>query len=207
MSQKLNELSLIESTKAAFSFIFNPESFNGHYCVGDAIIFYYKATIIPAIITALLYALMGFAFASYISTMIQKFTGFLILPLLGSILGFIFGVVYLLILIPLGIIINSAIVHLFSKIIFRVFNKNFSRTVTAFTLSTFPLVFFIWVFPIPLLGSLISILIGIWEFIILIISMARQQEVSGLRAFGGIILPEIILIVIFIIIGLLLFIG
>ncbi len=199
MSSKLNKVSLIESTKAAFSFIFHPESFNEHYSVGDSIMFYYKAAIIPAIINALLYALMGFAFAGYISTMIQKFTGFLILPALGAIFGFIFGLIYLLILIPIGIIINSAIVHFFSKIIFRVFNKDFSRTVTAFTLSTFPLIFFVWVFPIPFLGALISIIIVIWEFIILIISMARQQEVSGFRAFGGIILPEIIFIIVFII--------
>ncbi len=124
--------------------------------------------------------------------------GSIIFGLIGAALG----LAYVLLLIPISIIIDGAIYQLFAKILFKIWNKDISKTITALTYASFPAMLFVWALFIPVVGIVIDIIIAIWSFIVLIISLARQQGISGWRAFGGIFVSGIILAVIIIVIEL-----
>ncbi|MEM0154642.1 MAG: hypothetical protein QW814_02300 [Methanothrix sp.] len=194
-------LSLWGSTKKALDIALHPGSVNQSYRIGDAIAFYYKAAIIPAIAAAILGFVLLFAFGSIalgifgaLSTILGGILEYA--PALMGIIGAVIGLAYVLLLIPIGIIIDGAIYHFFAKTLFKIWKNDVSKTITATMYASFPVMLLLWAFFIPLFGEIVAIAASVWSFIILIISMARQQQVSGWRAFGGILISVVILSII-----------
>ncbi|OJT94392.1 Yip1 domain protein [Candidatus Micrarchaeum sp.] len=188
-------------TKKALDIALHPSSVNQSYGVGDAIAFYYKAAIIPAIAAAVLGFVLLFAFGSIALGIFGAFSPFLsgiaaYAPALMGIFGAVLGLAYVLLLIPIGIIVDGAIYHFFAKTLFKLWKNDISKTITATMYATFPAMLLMWAFFIPILGEVVAIVASIWSFIVLIISMARQQQVSGWRAFGGILISGIVLSII-----------
>ena len=191
-------------TKKALDIALHPSSVNQSYGVGDAIAFYYKAALIPAIAAAVLGFVLLFAFGSVALGIFGVFKDFGIAsyaPALMGIIGAVLGLAYVLLFIPIGIIVDGAIYHFFAKTLFKLWKNDISKTITATMYAAFPAMLLMWAFFIPILGMVVAIVAGIWSFIILIISMARQQQVSGWRAFGGILISGIVLSIIVIAIG------
>ena len=183
-------------TKKALDIALHPSSVNQSYGVGDAIAFYYKAALIPAIAAAVLGFVLLFAFGSLALGIFSVFKDFGIAayaPALMGIIGAVLGLAYVLLFIPIGIIVDGAIYHFFAKTLFKLWKNDISKTITATMYAAFPAMLLMWAFFIPILGIVVAIVASVWSFIVLIISMARQQQVSGWRAFGGILISGIVL--------------
>jgi len=104
--------------------------------IGDALTFYYKAAIIPLILAIVLGSIGAY--------LIKPSLVLLIIPL---------ALVYILILIPIGLLIDAAIYQFFDKILFKVFKGDISKTFTAMMYSVMPsLIFSFILLPILLLG-------------------------------------------------------
>jgi len=199
MANSNKSLSLIDYTKKALDIALHPGKVNESYNnIGDALTFYYKAAIIPAIAAAVLGFILLFAVGSLgLGLFASILGGFAALGgIIFGLVGAIFILAYILVLVPISIVINAAIYQLFAKRIFKIWNKPLPKTLTAVMFAAFPVMLLFWTIFIPIAGEIILIAAGIWSFIILIISMARQQQVSGWRAFGGILVSGIILSVI-----------
>jgi len=203
-------MSFLDYTKKALNIALHPGSINDSYSVGDALVFYYKAAVIPAIAAAVLGFLLLFilgtiglgAFSTFTSTLsgLAALGGVLL-----GIIGAVIGLAYVLLFIPIGIIIDGAIYHFFAKTLFRLWTKDISKTITATMYATIPVMLFVWTIFIPIIGYIVLVAASVWSFIVLIIAMARLQQVSGWRAFGGILIASIVIAIIAVVIEFTLF--
>jgi hypothetical protein len=156
--------------------------------IRDALKFYYKISIIPLN----LYIIFGIMFPSYSGPlgMIFPFYG-----KLGVWRVVIAAVLLLWIAEPAGIFINTALFHLFGKIILKRFRMGIEQTFTAVVYSVSAPVLFYWLSQIPILG-IISILIGIWGYVILILGLSNLQKISWKAALGTVLLAVFVVAVI-----------
>ncbi|MGC9099589.1 MAG: hypothetical protein ACP5HW_03550 [Candidatus Micrarchaeia archaeon] len=97
---------------------------------------------------------------------------------------------------PLSLLLNAGVYQLFAKILFHMFSKPYSNTFTALVYGVMPMLLLVWLLAIPVVGIIAMIAIVIWSFIVTIISMARQQQVSGAMAFLGMFVSSILFSVI-----------
>ncbi len=175
--------------------------------VRQALAFYYKAALVPLIISVIIAAPFGLLAGTLINSFTHEListSGYTNIINMAVAVGFV--LLYILVLLPLSILVNAAIYHLFANNLFHIWSKPYSNTMTAvlysvLPVSVIPILPFIWLFMPGLksisailvaVGILLFIALGIWEFIVLIISMARQQGVSGWRAFAGILISIVI---------------
>lgn len=173
----------------------HPDSVKKPMRMGDVLGLYIRASIIPLIIAIVVWLalalaissnpyamLLGRGFAGNFANSMNFGTGILVI---GSIF---IPIAYLLVLLPVSMIINAALYQLFAKVIFKVWKKPYSNTLTATTFATFPTMMLFWSFMIPIIGIVLEFAAAIWAFIILIIALANMQKISGWRAFGGILI-------------------
>lgn len=172
----------------AFRAILHPKSNRKPMSVENAIKFYYNISIVPLIIAivANLILVTGFGYSPFTSYNIlspvqNQFAPTLFISILIAI-GY--PVLYLLILIPVTFLLNAAIYQLFSKTLFNLVNRNYHRTLTAFVYGQIPALFFFWAFGIPILGLVIIVATAIWGIIVLVQSLAQQQEITSRQALG-----------------------
>lgn len=93
-----------------------------------------------------------------------------------------------LIALPLAILINAGILHLFGKKIFGVFNNNYATTLSATVYSFIPILLFGWLISFfPALNPLFILLI-IWSMIIYAFALSSLQSITKKRALVVIIL-------------------
>ncbi|MCL5105954.1 MAG: hypothetical protein M1331_00965, partial [Candidatus Marsarchaeota archaeon] len=129
--------------------------------------FYYRAVIIPGIINAIIAALLIAAFPSTTS----------LLGSLGPLFGFIVVLLTMFLFIPASIVIDSAIIHLFAKLLFRVLKQPFNNTLTAISYAMSPAIFFYWTEVLPAPANIVAVIIGIWAFVLEIFMLSKTQQV------------------------------
>ncbi|MGC8586805.1 MAG: hypothetical protein ACP5K9_00755 [Candidatus Micrarchaeia archaeon] len=167
--------------------------------IGKAFSYYYKMTIVPLVISEVLAILFAVFMLSIIKSSLV-FTS--ILGGFGALDFIALPLLILWILIPISIFISAGLYHIFGKL-FRQFKNSYSATVTAVVYSVVPTVLFYWAIIIPVLGGIISFVMGIWGFIVLVIALSKQQKISTGAAFGiAILVPIIIGIIVVIIVAL-----
>ena len=143
--------------------------------------FYYKATVVPIIISAAILLLFGNSIAQYSSSGISG--------LVGSSLGassapfsasyeFAFDLLTMLALIPAMILFEALFYHLVGYGLMRRFKGGFGRTASAVVYSFMPLVALSWSFEIPLAGTLAKLLGIFWGFVILVAALAKLHDTS-----------------------------
>ena len=188
----------IDELKQAWNVMIHPGSINKTMDIGNVFAFYYKMAIIPTIAAVIIAAIFGIAVGSLGFSLVGR-----LLPGIGaatviitSLIAAGIALLYMLVLIPLNILFNAAIYQLFAKKLFSIWGKPYKYTLTAVLYGTFPPIMFIWLAFIPIVGSFTAIIFAIWGFVVLIISMARQQKISGARAFGGMLLSAVIVSII-----------
>ena len=179
---------LINPIKEAWNVMLHPSRANT--ATGPS--FYYRAVVIPGIINAIIAALLIAAFPS------ATFLGSL-----GPLFGFIVVLLIMFLGIPASVVIDSALVHLFGKLLFRIMKQPFNNTLTAISYAMSPAIFFYWTEALPAPANIVAIIIGIWTFVLEIFMLSKTQQVSKLRALGALLIPIIIFAVIIIVILLL----
>ncbi|MEM3744698.1 MAG: hypothetical protein QW759_02555, partial [Candidatus Micrarchaeaceae archaeon] len=100
----------------------------------------------------------------------------------------LFFALLLFILIPIGAIVDAAILQFFSKNVFKFWQGGYNKTFLATLFAEFPIMIFIWLYFIPF----VSIILAIWGLVVYIITLANQQKISGAKAFGAMLVTWII---------------
>ncbi len=194
-------MSIISDTKKAFDYVRHPNATGDSYTVKSALKFYYRAMILPMIaalvITLVISSVVGAAFS-----ILGRLLGFLGLGALGMALGIGIGIAVsimltimvllsFIVLIPISIIINAAILQFFSKFVFRIWKGDFSKTLAAMMFGTLPIILFLWLAFIPIVGF-IMVIFSIWSIVVLIMALSRQHNIGIGRAFIGWLIPYVI---------------
>lgn len=108
----------------------------------------------------------------------------------------------LFVITPISIVISAAIYQLFSKLLFDLVKKDFSRTLNAFVHGIMPSLLLFWLVSIPYFGIAVQIIAGVWSLVVLMISLAKQQGINYKQAIGTYLLSVFTLgAIIFVIIG------
>lgn len=181
---------LINPIKEAWNVMLHPSRANTS--TGPS--FYYRAVVIPGIINAIIAAVLIAAFPTALTSYASAG--------LGPIMEFIIFLLIMFLGIPVSIVINSAVLHLFAKLLFKVLKQPFNNTLTAMSYSMSPLIFFYWTQALPTPANLVAdIILMIWTFIIGIFMLSKTQQVSKLRALGAVLIAMLIpLAIIFIVV-------
>ncbi len=158
---------------------------------------YYKVMIIPMIAAIIVALIVNFTvglgpLASSGTLGLLPSGAGIAAAILGPLLAFV-------VLIPIGIIVDAAILQFFSKFLFKIWRGDFSKTTAAMTFGTFPIVLFYWLESIPVIGYII-LAFSIWSIVVEVISLSRQHKISAGRAFLGWVLPMIIVVVVAIVV-------
>jgi len=170
------------------------EATKNQMSVGDALKFYYILAIIPLILGVII----SLVFGAHVSSSLMA--GIPLGGLLGGALVLSIVLIYIVVL-PIGIIISSGFYHLIIKSLFHMYKQNYNAVLAAYTYAMVPLVLIYWLVSVPILGTALVLLFGLWSFIILIIAIANQLIMSRLKSLGTILLSNIVLsIIIFVII-------
>jgi len=159
--------------------------------IADALKFYYTIALIPMLFGVLLSLIFGSHHILF---------------------ALIVVVALYLVFFPIGAFINSGIYHIIIKNLFDVYKQEYSAAFLAYIYSLVPVVFFFWVFPIYILAFVLIAVSFLWSFIVLMIAISNLLSMSRLKAFGTILLSDIILYLIVyviasIILGVLVFVG
>lgn len=176
--------------------------------VGEALGFYYKATLIPMILTIIISVIVGTLAIGLISGVLSTVTQSSSVGSLFGLAGVGFGLIFVLFIVltywvitPIGLLIEAAIYHVIGKL-FRQFKEGYNATFNAMVYTAMISSVLLFLMFIPLLGIIIAIIASIWAFISIIIWIARFQKISGLMSFLILIVTWIIIYaIIFLVIG------
>jgi hypothetical protein len=211
----------VDEYKNAINVMMHPGSATARKMnIGQALGLYYRTTILPLIISVLLEIIIGgaafgsistalstgaFPGTSSLSSLLQLFSG----PL-GVVVLVIFTLVYVLVFLPIGLFIDSAIYYILPKFLFRQIKGTFSDTFTALVYWAMPMLVFSWILVLvgllafllvaqTSLGSALTALVavgllyiilfaaGIWALVVGIIAYANQNRIGRWKALGNII--------------------
>ncbi len=169
--------------------------------VGEALGFWYKASLIPAIAAAVVAGLLVLLGSSIISSIFGTFIGS-IAEGIGSVIVLAGIFVSVWILIPIMMIISAAIMHLFGKILLKQFKNGYAATLAATVYVELIVVLFMWLTEIPIIGTILSLIISIWALVAFFVWMARFQNTTWVGVLLTVIVEAIVVgIIMFVVFG------
>ena len=191
----------VDETKKAIDIIMlkdkNPKAMG----VVEALVFYYKASLIPLILTAIVGAIMGTVVGGTLVTFASLFSHSAILGgLLGLlstgliVLVIIFVIILFWIIIPIGFLIDAIIYHIFGKLL-RQFKQGYNATLSAMVYASMVSVVLFFLLGIPILGFLVGIIVSIWGLVSIIVWLARFQKISWVMSLVVLIVTWIVLFI------------
>ncbi len=183
---------IVEEYKQAINNLFHPGSINKSMGIVDALMYYWKATLIPFVITLIEIIAIGGIFA-YLLSIAQLGS----IPYIGTLLSIglpIFAVIWWLIIVPLSLLIDSFVLHVFGKYLFKWFKGEYADTFAGSVYGAASGLSFIW---IPVIGLLIAI---VGSFIVELIAIANLNKTTAVKVLlagiiGGIILDLVFFVI------------
>lgn len=164
-----------------------------NFDVGSALSLYYKLSIIPILLSFLVGLLVAHAYPSATHAFVPLFTMFSIFA--GASIAVIASTLIVLwAIVPIGIFINAFIYHMFGKYFLKTFKFKYGKTFAGATFGIFPLLFLYWLLFVPKLSIVVLPIIGVWEFVVLVIAVSSQQKISRLQSFGVLVASELIIL-------------
>ena len=161
----------VDETKKAIDIILlkdkNPKAMG----VGEAFGFYYKASLIPMILTIIVAAILGSVIGGVFGSIFGVLsTGILsgILSLGFSVVAIIFVIIMFWIITPISILITSLIYHLFG-VLLKQYKQGYNATLSALVYAEMVTVLLFFLLGIPFLGIVIAIIVGIWGLVSVIV--------------------------------------
>jgi len=178
---------IIDDLKDAIDVTIHPTNYGYKTMdIGEGIIKYYKVMLIPMILAIILSVVFGGSIARVLGMPIGGMA-------VGVFIDYIIGI-------PIELLIGAFIVQLIAGNILKWFKGGFSATFAASVFAMFPILLIGWLSPVPILGSILSLIAAIWGFIVLIFALAKLHNISAGKAFLGLFVTFIIIVVIIIII-------
>ena len=193
----------IEEFKKAFAVMKSPGAeTKDNKDIGGILGFYYKVSVIPAIITIIIYI-----------AAIVFFSGGIGIISLVAVLASIW------IAVPIGILIGAAWLHLFGKFLLKTFKGTYSNTVTGIVYTYMPQTTLLWLTSLltvasaaaitavttntnltelaifGALASIVGIVFAIWSFIIGLFALANQNSTTKLRVFLTELVASLVIVI------------
>ncbi len=183
-------MSLLDDTKRAFRGMLHPSLNTEEMSTGAALKFYYRAAVIPFVISAILGVIVSYILLSIATSSSYSLTTMGKATIQSSLLALVVVgyLVDVFIFTPIGIVVFSAILQFFSKTLFKFWQGGYNRTLTASVFSIFPSIFFLWLTQLPY----VEFVIAIWVAVVMIITLAKQHQISTKMAFVGWLVPSIL---------------
>ncbi len=190
----------VDDFKSAINLILHPSKGTAKTMnIGQSLAFFYKVSVIPAII----FILLGIFATSYVSS----FLGMLPAPFssIGAGAGIailvILGLIFIWVVVPISLFVDAAILHLFGKFLLRQFKGDYSNTFAGYVYGEMPVISLFWLVFIlaiasPLLGILVFFLLALWSLVVGIIAIANQNKTSRLSVIGVIIVEIVVIFII-----------
>lgn len=192
----------IDQAKQTIGIMLHPEKATAaSKGIREAVVWYYKLSVVPLIITIILAAIVGGAvitLPSVLGSPAAQLSGLGYAAALGA-AGIV--LLYFIVLIPVGLLVGAGLLHFFGKYVFRKFKEDYAHTLTATVYQTAPAVLFFWLFVIPLLGTVANIVIGIWSLVVYIFALSNLQKISKWAVVGISVGMGIIVFIVALIIG------
>ncbi len=157
--------------------------------IGDALKFYYKATLIPLVLAIILGAIVAAVGSQFIS----PFFSFGIAG--AAALGILSPILLIWVFQPLGALVLAGVYHLFGKL-FGQFKQDYTKTFNALLYVEFVTALVAWITVIPILGWIVLIVASVWSFVSIIVWISRFQKISLLASFLVIIGTVIVIVII-----------
>lgn len=149
--------------------------------------FYYKVSIVPIALFTLLLLIFGSGVASFFEAV--SFAAFF------------------WILVPLYIIVQSAIIHFVCNFALKEFKRGYYETMASSIYGAVVFVFFSCLMAIPTIGPLAFAIALLWGFLTFIVALSNLQKVSRLSALIAVIVTYIFELVVTIVIAIMLMFG
>ncbi|MDE1845762.1 MAG: hypothetical protein KGH53_00550 [Candidatus Micrarchaeota archaeon] len=169
---------------------------------GEAIKIYYKLSVIPFLLYVAISIIIIEVGLSPVSSVLSSFSTFfssaISIPLI-----LITAIFTLWVAIPLGIAINSFFYQVVGKVFLNVWKGSYDKTFTAVMMAELPALMLYWLLAVPGLNFLYIVLVGIWQYVVLVIALSVQQKTTRLGAAAAVLITvaAIITVVLLIIFG------
>ncbi len=171
---------IIDDFKIGLDAVFHPSKNNKQMSIGQTLGMYYKFSVVPFV----LFIVLGLIVTTVLGSVLSAIPGVGGLATgLGAVFIVVGAIMYLLIAIPIGIIIDGILYYLVGGVVFKWFKNGLSGTVTGVAYSVMTIVGFIWLIFIPVIGWLIVGLLGLYSLWVLWNSLAAQHKATLAQAF------------------------
>lgn len=187
----------VDDWKGAIDTIMHPGKNTGNSMdIMQSLSMYYKVSLIPAVIFIILALVAAGAVSSALGSALGSIgSGAAGLLLIGI------GLVFLWIAIPIGLMIDAALLHLFGKFILKSFKGTYNNTFAGFVYGELPIVALFWVALVlsiisPLLGLIVLIILGVWTIIVGIIALAGQNKTTAVNVIIAAVLEFVVIFII-----------
>lgn len=184
---------IVDDYKNALNSILHPgASTQKSMGVLEALVYYWKSTLIPMVILLIeafvAGSLLGAAFGSLLSSTSSSYS-----MIGGALLGgglAVFVFVAWLIVLPISMLIDAFVLHIFGKFLLRWFKGGYAQTFAGVAYGTSAALALIW---IPLVGSLIALIAGI---VVSLVAIANQNKTTWVMVLATVIITAIVIWVI-----------
>ena len=169
---------IVDDLKNGIEVVLNPDKCTkAKMSVGDALVMYYKFSVIPLVLSVILAAISGFILGTAVAGSFGGIggTGIAVILTVGVMADLLIGL-------PIFMLVISLILYAIGKLL-SMFNGTYANTFTGVVYSEFPSVAVVWLSFIPVLGSIIAflaMLYGIWVFVN---AEANQNKTTKVNAF------------------------
>ncbi len=165
--------------------------------VGKAFGMYYRFSVIPLVLAIIVALIVGATVGTAL--------GGLGLGALGggaaAVIAVVGVVVSLWIIMPISMLVVSAILHAIGRAL-GMFKGTYANTFTGVVYSEFPTVSVYWLSFIPIIGTIIAFLAGLYGIWVFLKAEANQNNTTLVNAFiVGLITVVIIAVVVFVLVG------
>jgi hypothetical protein len=112
------------------------------------------------------------------------------------------GIVLFFIALPIGIIVDAVIYQIIGRFFLKMWNGDYSKTLTALVYSLFPVLLLAWLNAIPVVNTIFIVLAPIWSIVIFVIAMSAQQKITRLNALIIMLVKSILVFLVVFLLGL-----
>ncbi len=175
------DIMLLDNLKKGFDAWLHPGAGTAQIMtLKDAFKMYYRFTVIPAVAAIVISFAVVFTFGQTIVSAAgvpETFAGFWAAAIIA-----IYTAAIIWIFEPLSILVEGGVYHMVGKL-FGKFTGTYANTVTAGVYATFGVIGLLWLYAIPVVGTVALIVAGIWSIWVLISGLSNQHRISKVDAF------------------------
>lgn len=184
---------VLDTFKDGIDAVLHPEKITkSAKTVGDGLALYYKFSVIPLVLLAIVALGAGFVLSGVLAA-----TGLVGGLLAGNLvwLAVVAVVLYVWGLVPIGLLVFSVILHWIGKGL-DVYKGDYAGTFTAAVYGMFLPLSVLWLTVIPVIGGLIQLLAFIWSIYVLVVALGNLHKTSRVNTFVILVAAGVVVVLV-----------